>query len=153
MIPAIVHHPVPHTLCTFLHLIFTTNQIRSYYPSTVARSESWRSQVSYLGTEFSMPVSASLEFALKSPWCQSSSSQWLPHSLPKKHLLPVATELEQSWGSSQHLSSSNWLIPDWPRTYRKQMEQTRGSCWAQKRQSSPAHLVFFTWHFARMEWY
>lgn len=67
MIPVIVEHLV--CAMHFIHILalLTTNQISNYYPSsTVAKSASGRSQVSYQGSEVSMPVSGSLEFVLKS---------------------------------------------------------------------------------------
>lgn len=134
----------------FSNLILTTNHISSYYPSsTVAKNEAERGQVSYLGTEVLTPVSGSLEFVLKSSWRQSPSFQWSPHSLPRKLLLPIDMELEQSWDSSQHFVILRLADAHWPSAYRKQMEPTLGSCWAQKRQSSLAPSIFFTWHFVR----
>lgn len=136
---------------TVSYLILTMNQVHSYHTSfTVTKSEAWRGQVSYLGTEVLMPVNGSLEFVRKSSRHQSPSSQWLPHSLPRK----LFSHLPENWSRAGEavsiLLSSDWLISGWPSAYRKQMEQTPGSCWAQKGQSSPAPSIF-TWHFVSLK--
>lgn len=148
MIPVIVEHLV--CAVHFIHILalhLTANQIKDYYLQLL-KVNVWRS--------VTLPRDWGLHATKRQPRISACLPDVEVHPL-KDYLIPgprsLFSTLPQNWSragaAGSILSSLDWLISDWPRAYRKQMEQTLRSCWAQKRQSSPDPSVFFIWHFVR----
>lgn len=139
----IVEHPWCATPFTSILSLPITKQVIIYYPSTMVKQEAWG--ICKLPKDWDLSAEECNPGICPETFLKTKSFPSTFVSIP--HWGSLFPHLLQSWSRAgvavNILCSSAWLIPDWPGSFRKQMEHTLGSCWAQKRPSSSVPSVIF----------